>query len=158
MVNLSSTPSKNVGSLLGICHVGFSNQGIGPSARCPLQGSCLPCRAYFLYSSSSAPCVEAQVVLCVLLPALQLYSHLSPGCSLIRTCSSSCIYAIFLTLCFPCLAHSSALKMNAVCPSEMSVNFYQTVQSHVPKDNYSSVIVVSMCGMFWSVFMILWLR
>jgi hypothetical protein len=34
-----------------------------------------------------------------------------------------------------CSAYSFALKMDAVCFSEMLVNFYQTAQCHVAKDS-----------------------
>jgi hypothetical protein len=161
MVNLSSTPWKNVGSLHGMCHVGFSNQGIGPSAHCPLQGSCLPCRAYFRCSSSSAPCVEAQVVLCppTCTKALRLLPiHTLPTVPVIlQACPQLPLvtHALFSHLSLVHVPWSELVlhPISMQCSSHSAFlawpwNSYQIVQSYVPKDNYSSVIVVSMCGMF----------
>jgi hypothetical protein len=39
-----------------------------------------------------------------------------------------------------CLADSSTLKMEALCPSETSVNFYRTTQRHIPDDSCFNVI------------------
>jgi hypothetical protein len=46
-------------------------------------------------------------------------------------------YAALFTV--SCLASSSTLKMEAISPSETSVNFYLTTRRCIPKDNISEI-------------------
>jgi hypothetical protein len=49
-------------------------------------------------------------------------------------CSGKQSKACWLLVCLP---YSSALNMDAVCSSEMSVNFYHATQHHILQDEFS---------------------
>jgi hypothetical protein len=61
-----------------------------------------------------------------------------------------------LAVCFmliPCWAYSLTLKMEAICSSRTSVDFYRTIWCYIPKDKSSSFFHMNMktCAGSWAV-------